>query len=154
MFIFNFSGLRNYCILFISLISFPLFSQNGSISGKITDKKTNEVLIGVNVIIQGTTIGSATDLNGDYKIQSVKPGTYNLVISYISYKTKVVEKIKVEAGIDTKIIEAIEEDMIVVNDVVITGKKITNTDVAVIWLSVVYQVNLLQKLSIKMLLKL
>ena len=128
----KFHRVSSFLILSLISIAFGSFSQTGSISGRISDKKTNELLIGVNVVIQGTTIGSATDLNGDFKIPAVKPGSYNIVLSYISYKTKVIQKVKVEAGSDTKLSEALEEDMIVVNDVVITGRKISNTDVALL----------------------
>lgn len=132
MFISKLLAVRSFCVFITLLISISSFSQTGTISGKIMDKKTNEVLIGVNVIIQGTTIGSATDLNGEFKIQNIKPGTYNISVSYISYKTKIIEKVKVSSAEETKIAELLEEDMIMVNNVVITGRKITNTDVALL----------------------
>jgi iron complex outermembrane receptor protein len=53
----------------ILLFSCQLFAQgNGTINGHITDESTGEALIRVNVIISGTTIGAATDLDGNYTI--------------------------------------------------------------------------------------
>jgi len=76
-----------------------------SISGKIFDKITGESLVGVTVNIEGTDKVSYTDLDGNFEIQGVSPGNYNLQVSYISYKesSKAVEikcnrsnKVKVE----------------------------------------------------------
>ena len=131
MYFFKFIKCGVFYISF-TFISSICFSQTGTISGKITDIKTNEALVGVNVIIQGTYIGSTTDFNGEFKILQIKPGTYNLICSYISYKTKIIEKVKVSAGMDTKIIETMEESVIALKGIVITGKKVTNTDIALL----------------------
>lgn len=64
------------------------FSQNGTVSGVITDKEyNNEPLPFANVLIKGTTIGTSTDDNGKYSL-SVKPGNYVLEIGYLGYETK------------------------------------------------------------------
>jgi TonB-dependent receptor len=61
---------------------------NGSIKGKVFDKDTKEGLPGANVIIKGTSTGTASDLNGGYTIQNVPPGTYTVQVSYVGYQTK------------------------------------------------------------------
>lgn len=64
------------------------FSQNGTVSGVITDKEyNNEPLPFANVLIKGTTIGTSTDDNGKYSL-SVKSGSYILEIGYLGYETK------------------------------------------------------------------
>ena len=68
--------------------SISLFAQStGMITGKVVDKTTREPLIGVNIIVVGTTIGAATDIEGNYEIRNLKPGRYNLTASYIGYTT-------------------------------------------------------------------
>jgi uncharacterized surface anchored protein len=62
-----------------------LFAQNGKISGLIIDKTTQETLIGVNVSIEGSTLGATTDIDGKYEISDLTPGNYKLVFSYIGY---------------------------------------------------------------------
>ena len=65
-----------------------IFAQvTGKIAGKVLDSGTNEPLPGVNVQIQGTTMGGATDLEGDYYIINIPPGTYNLEASYVGYQS-------------------------------------------------------------------
>jgi len=77
-------------------ITNSLFAQTGTISGIVTDSLTGNGLPGVNILIQGTSRGTATDLNGFFVLK-VSPGVYNLVISYIGYETKKIENLKVEA---------------------------------------------------------
>lgn len=73
-------------------------AQTGSITGIISDADTKETLIGVNVKIQGTEKGAATDANGKYYINTLTPGVYALEISYIGYQTKSVTDIVVGAN--------------------------------------------------------
>ncbi|MBD3274930.1 MAG: TonB-dependent receptor plug domain-containing protein, partial [Candidatus Marinimicrobia bacterium] len=62
------------------------FSQTtGKIAGSVTDAETGEPLPGVNVFIQGTDLGAATDADGDYFIIQVPPGTYTVVARFIGY---------------------------------------------------------------------
>ena len=52
--------------LIIVILFGQLFAQSGSITGRILDSENNDPLIGANVIVVGTTMGAATDLNGNY----------------------------------------------------------------------------------------
>ncbi len=83
-----------FALLFITALSFP---QTGTITGTVMDSLTGEPLIGANIIIEGTSIGAATDLNGRFVLK-VSPGTYSLIITYIGYERKKIENIKVEPG--------------------------------------------------------
>lgn len=58
----------------------------GKIAGFITDAKTGEPLPGVNVVLKGTSMGAATDIEGYYVILNVPPGTYTLEASFVGYK--------------------------------------------------------------------
>ena len=60
------------------------FDKTGTISGKVVDAETGEGLSFANVIIEGTTIGVTTNLEGKYELK-VEPGNYNVVASYIGY---------------------------------------------------------------------
>lgn len=71
-------------------------SAKATISGKVVDNKTGESLVGVAVAIEGTDQKVYTDLDGNFTINSVDPGNYNLVLSLISYKNSLVENLKVK----------------------------------------------------------
>ena len=87
-------------ILMISM-SVVAFGQNGKIVGKITDAQTKEELPFVNVVIEGTTMGAASDINGFYQIINVPPGVYSLRVSAIGYQTITVQNIRVATGLTT-----------------------------------------------------
>ena len=63
-------------------------AQRVTISGKIADELTGEALIGANVVIKGTTVGSATDIDGVYKFDIKDTSEITIVISYIGYQDK------------------------------------------------------------------
>ena len=62
-------------LLTISLISAIWAGETGKISGIIKDKTTGGPLMGASVIVVGTTLGAATDIEGQYTILYVPPGT-------------------------------------------------------------------------------
>jgi Ca-activated chloride channel family protein len=63
-------------------------SNKGYLTGKVVDATSGDPLIGANVIIEGTSIGAATDVNGEYKITWIPTGRYNIKVSYIGYNTQ------------------------------------------------------------------
>ena len=67
-----------------------MFSQ-GTISGKITDKQTNQGLPSATVAIKGTPTSVITDNEGNFLLQKVAPGKVTLTISYIGYETVVTQ---------------------------------------------------------------
>jgi len=73
----------------------------GKIAGKVFDAETNEPLPGVNVTVEGTTMGDATDLEGDYQVINLPPGRYTLVVSMMGYTTKRIEGLQVRIDLTT-----------------------------------------------------
>ncbi|MFZ5517636.1 MAG: TonB-dependent receptor [Candidatus Zhuqueibacterota bacterium] len=91
-----------FSCLFIHPIS--LFAQQtGKITGRIFDTATKEPLIGVNVLVEGTYIGAATDTKGWYVILNVPPGTYALNCMYMGYQKVSVENVVVKIDRTTRI---------------------------------------------------
>ncbi|TAF65364.1 MAG: TonB-dependent receptor [Cytophagales bacterium] len=118
----------------LSLVLFPLylFAQTGTIKGKITDASTSEEVIGANVYLEGTNYASSTDLEGNFVISNIPVGTYNLMISYVSYKTKKMEGIVVSNTQILNIETTIEEDITQLGGVEIVGEREANSEIAVI----------------------
>ncbi len=58
----------------------------GSVAGYVIDKNTGEPLVGANVVIDGTNLGSATDANGKFLITNVNQGSHSLRASNIGYQ--------------------------------------------------------------------
>jgi iron complex outermembrane receptor protein len=73
-----------YILVLITLFAFATYAQTYTISGKVESASTGEALIGANVFLTGTTLGAATDEDGEYSI-TVDAGTYTITCSYIGY---------------------------------------------------------------------
>ena len=114
------------------LSSMAIIAQTGSIEGIVTDKNNKETLPGVSVIIEGTYTGAATDLDGHFIISDLKPGTYKIKASYISYYPVLIENVIVNAGKATNLTISLSESSFTLEGVTITAVKKTNTDLSVI----------------------
>ena len=71
-------------LLLIGMSAF-LFAQEGSVSGRVTDADNGDPLVGANVLVVGTNLGAATDVNGEYTISRVPAGAQRLNANYIGY---------------------------------------------------------------------
>lgn len=86
-------------VLTTLVVNFSLFAQEGGkISGKITDQKSGETLIGATVGVDGSTKGAAADVEGKYILSGLQPGKYTLTIKYIGYQSKSISDVEVKAG--------------------------------------------------------
>lgn len=97
------SGLRKALLTVIAFfMAIPLFAQNVNVIGTVVDE-SGEPLIGVTVMVAGTSNGTATDLDGNYELKNV-PSKGKLVFSYIGYSDKM-EEVKGRSKIDVKMVE-------------------------------------------------
>ncbi|MCH8494577.1 MAG: TonB-dependent receptor [Balneolales bacterium] len=77
-------------------------AQTGKVEGRVVDQD-GEPLIGVNVVVEGTTRGASTDLDGYYFILNVRPGTFNLVATYLGFDPVTVTDVSVSVDRTTTI---------------------------------------------------
>lgn len=110
-----------FSFLIIFVLIDPAFSQTGKITGTIKDSK-GEPLIGANIIIEGTTMGAATNVNGYYVIINVPPDQYNLKISSIGYAPKTILNVKVNINQTTVIDASLQEKSIQTKEVVVVAQ--------------------------------
>ncbi len=118
--------MKKIIFIFIVLSAFMVsFSQQtGKLSGKVTDAETGESLPGVNVIIKGTYYGAATNINGDFTINNISVGKYNVDISLIGYKTFQYTGVEIEANKTRQLDVKLEETVLTLEqDVVVIGEK-------------------------------
>ncbi|MCH7682043.1 TonB-dependent receptor [candidate division KSB1 bacterium] len=90
--------LSSFLLTWVMVCAFALTvqaGQTGKIVGRIIDAESGEGLPGVNTILEGTTMGAATDLEGYYIILNLPPGTYTVKSSMIGYNTVRVTQVKV-----------------------------------------------------------
>ena len=108
-------------LLIFFAFSFKNYSQTGTIVGSVLDSKTEEPLIGANVIVNELpNVGAATDEFGRFKIVS-KVGSYSLKISLIGYQTVVKTDVIVTTGSETKLVIKMLESSVELNQVTVSA---------------------------------
>jgi hypothetical protein len=90
-------------VFFLFLIPLVVFGQTGKIKGRVTETGTDEPLIGANVIVLGTSLGAATDFNGEYTITNVEAGVYEVKASYVGFQSKTISNLRVNAGLTLEV---------------------------------------------------
>ncbi|MGB0929784.1 MAG: TonB-dependent receptor domain-containing protein [Chitinophagales bacterium] len=94
-------------LLFAALfVSAQAFSQT-TISGTVTDSGSNDPLIGVNIVIKGTTIGTVTDIDGKYTLTNDKPLPWEVEVSYIGYEPETVNVTAANSSLNVSLIEGL-----------------------------------------------
>lgn len=112
------------CLLFTILFVAKLFAgTTGKIAGKVIDANTSEPLIGVNVVITGTSMGAATDIDGNYFIINIPPGIYEIKASLVGYSTVIIKNVRVSVDQTTRVDIQMREEAISISDIVVTAQK-------------------------------
>ncbi|HOW08343.1 MAG TPA: TonB-dependent receptor [Bacteroidales bacterium] len=113
-------------------LSSGLAGQTGSITGTVKDKSNSEVLIGTTVQIDGSTTGTTTDINGQFILKNLKPGKYNLKVSYVSYSPEYIQNVNVEKDKTVNIDVELEANTVSLSDITVTAVRRTNTEISMI----------------------
>lgn len=113
-------------------LSFSLWAQTGVICGTVTDAKIKEPLIGASVVIEGTTVGAITDIDGNFRIENVKPGTYTVAASYVSYQTQTVKDVPVVACQEAVLNIELSDANLQLQNVVVVAQRKLGTEMAVL----------------------
>jgi hypothetical protein len=114
---------RKVFISLLLILPSLLISQTGKISGKIYNEATREPIPGANVVVEGTYLGAAADVNGNYTIINVPPGKYNLVVSAVGFVKTTVRNVIVNADKTTFIDVAMKEEVIGLPEVVVQAER-------------------------------
>lgn len=109
--------------LLLLLSTLSAHAQYGKIRGVITDAETGETVIGASVLIEGTTKGAATNLDGEYIILAVSPGTVNLIVSYIGYNQTRIEDVRINIDLTTEINVELTPQTIEGEEVVVVAER-------------------------------
>ncbi len=119
-------------VLFLTVPGAVLAAANGSIAGKVVDAQSGDPLPGVNVIIEGTVMGAATDVDGAYRIASVPEGNYTVVASMIGYSKIRVENVKVATGAVALLNFSLNVETLVGQEVVVQAEALKNTEASLL----------------------
>lgn len=106
-------------VVFAVMIPAYAYSQSGGLSGQVTDSSTGEPLTGAIIFIQELQRGATTDLDGRYALANVRPGTYQVRISFVGFRPRV-STITVAQTVVT-LDASLEPDPFGLGEVVVTG---------------------------------
>lgn len=95
------------------------FTQSGVITGRVFDEINNLPIPYANVLIQGTAQGGTSDESGEYRIEGLTPGVYNLEVSYIGYQTAVASEVVVTGNTPARVDFALVESVTQLEEVVV-----------------------------------
>lgn len=110
-------------IFMLSAVMVMYAGTTGKIAGKIVEESTGEPLVGVNVILVGTAQGAAADLDGNYFILNIPPGTYQLKAVAIGYASVTVNNVRVSIDLTTRMDFQLREEAIAMSEVVVTAER-------------------------------
>ena len=115
---------RSIFLSFLLSLFFIKADGAGLITGRITDSKAKVGLPGVNIMIKGTYYGTASDLEGRYRLSNIPPGSYDLEVSIIGYKIILRTGVLIISDTTVTIDFKMEETVLSFGeDVVVMGKK-------------------------------
>jgi TonB-dependent receptor len=103
--------------------------QSGELKGKITDSETSETLIGATIMVQGTSKGTITDVDGNYSLKDLSKGNYNIVVSYVSYE-QLIQRVSVNGSMVLDI--KLKPSSVEMDAVKVTASKRNDTEMALI----------------------
>ncbi|MFN4147406.1 MAG: TonB-dependent receptor [Runella sp.] len=129
-----------FCLIVFSINAYSQTQRTGTIVGSVRDKNTQEALIGVGVVLEGTQIGTTTDIEGRYKL-TAPVGSYNLKATFVGYKPLTKFNINLTSGNAQEISFELEDETKALGEVVIK----TNRAVAAV--ATVETPNSIQRLS-------
>ncbi|MCL5029419.1 MAG: TonB-dependent receptor, partial [Bacteroidetes bacterium] len=110
-------------IIIILLSGYSIFAQtSGKLKGRVADPK-GEPLIGANILVQGTSTGTTSDLDGYYNILNLRTGTYSVEYRYVGYQSKIVKNIKIIPDQTTEINVTLSEEAIQSKTVTVVAQK-------------------------------
>ena len=101
------------------MITLSTFAQEGTIKGRVFNMKTNEPIEFATIQIEGTTIGSTSDLDGNFIFTGIKPGFVKLIARSVGFETTVSSEIQVQGNQTTFVDIAVPEAAIVIKEVVV-----------------------------------
>ena len=110
-------------ILFCFAAQISLAGTTGKLVGRVTSKVSGEPLIGANVIVEGTGIGTATDTEGRYVILQIPPREYDIRYTMIGYQDVIMRDVRIRVDLTTTIDTELNEGVIGMEAVDVTAER-------------------------------
>lgn len=117
--------MKRFSSVLVVLIPMFLFAQQGTFTGTVTSDD-GDALVGVNVFVEGTTLGAATDADGSYTIRNVPAGTYTLTASMIGYES-VSQAAEIQLGLTNRLDFVLVQSVLEQSGIEVLASRATRT---------------------------
>ncbi len=107
----------------LSFVSQSFAGTNGILEGVVRDKKTNEKLPGVIVLVVGTQQGSTSDVEGYFQVQNIRAGTYDIRFSHVGYQTLIVKNVVINPDLRTKLNPQLDAADVQMNEIIVIQER-------------------------------
>jgi hypothetical protein len=100
-----------------------VIGTTGKIAGTVVDAANDEPLIGATVTVEGTKLGAKTNIDGNYVILNVPPGTYTLRCTYVGYQTATLRNVKVSVDMTTRADFRLQVESVQAQEIVVSAER-------------------------------
>lgn len=114
-------------LLLFSFVANAFAQKKGKLAGQIVDEENGEPLIGASLIVVGSNFGTSADIDGNYFLL-LEEGTYDVLVSYISYQSKTIKNVKIKSGKTTLLNITCRSDEVLLDEVVVEAKILKNSE--------------------------
>ncbi|GAB5536623.1 MAG: hypothetical protein Rubg2KO_28720 [Rubricoccaceae bacterium] len=109
-------------VVLLALVAPSAMAQTGKLAGRVVDE-TGEPLIGANVFLMETDYGAAVDLDGNYVVLRIPPGTYTVRFTIIGFQTQLIENVQVSSNQTTELDVTLREASIQGEEVTVRAEQ-------------------------------
>ena len=120
--------LYKFIILLLFIISIDVSAQNVKVYGIITNALNNEPIPFANVVVDGTSIGTTSDIDGRYELIDLKPGVYNFKCSFIGFNTIIQSEVQLTTNKSLKLDFKMEENAQVIDEVQVNANTFNKSE--------------------------
>jgi hypothetical protein len=106
--------------------------STGTLDGLVVDGETGEAMIGVSVMLKGTAMGAATDLDGHFRVVNVPGGKYDVAATAVGYAKLTVAAVLIQGGKTETLNLKLRPEAVQMNEVVIEATQVNNTEAALL----------------------
>ena len=120
--------LNKFIALLLIIISIDVSAQNVRVYGIVTNALNNEPIPFANVVVDGTSLGTISDIEGRYELIDIKPGVYNFKCSFIGFNTIIQSEVQLTTNKSLRLDFKMEENAQVIDEVQVNANTFNKTE--------------------------
>ena len=120
--------MRVFLLILLTSLAALVNAQDIRVYGSVTNSLNNEPIPFANIVIDGTTIGSTTDFDGNFEMEGIAPGLYNFKCSYIGFNTSIKTEIQLTPNKNLRLNFAMTENAQIIEEVQVTANTFNKTE--------------------------